>query len=657
MAQDEMEMEYDTDQQERLSRPKLKWTIMIYLAGDNNLSANSVAIMQELEAAAHRPDVRVLACFDSNTPRPKGARYLEINHRRCLVNTGMDWGLHNDMVPPELIGAHAVVAPDFCNLNPSSIKIPDEPVAREGLSRFLKFALKNHRAERYMLIVFGHGSLVAGNTFLVDNNPPSFLRLKDFAEVLERHFSKDNNDHKPKLDILACDNCVMNGIEAAYQIRKQVDFMLGSEGLMLAVGWPYRKIINAVVDNPNTPSKEVALKVLKACARNLLDFSLMDRSSEQAVCDLTKFSQHNEDDIVSAVKCLAEILIEGLKIDKHGEVVYKLIRDAVRLARLEAQSYWDETFVDLYDFCSLLIDRCNDFLKAFIPLMVEVAQKILLKAHITEEEKSESSDDNVIIEEGIVKKYMLKTPEGELIKEIEMRCWRVLEEVKNFIPFVNRGKTKLSYSYYVGPELQYSHGLSIYFPWTLPQDPIIFEPTSWQVNNFRLKTAFDEYKEYDFAKYKVSGWADFLESFFRATLRGVRRFDYDYKDVSSRDDILDLLTIDKNSITEREALPIDLRKSSSDAGREDDVACPKIKNYPRRFYVSPADCLCRCDLPLEKCKPIKGRKYCVSYLGWNVRGLLAEVIGLPPLGESSAPEHTTDDIDEDESERELAESE
>lgn len=57
------------------------WTVMVYIAGDNNLSANSIAIMQDLEEAGRSSDVRVVAGYDSSAPFHKGARYLEIQHK------------------------------------------------------------------------------------------------------------------------------------------------------------------------------------------------------------------------------------------------------------------------------------------------------------------------------------------------------------------------------------------------------------------------------------------------------------------------------------------------------------------------------------------------------------------------------------------------
>lgn len=644
------EIENAAHPQGQSNEPSLQWTIMIYLAGDNNLSANSIAIMQELEATLSHNDVRVLACFDSNTPRPKGARYLVIHPRRDQPPSpnGNCWDLHNDLVPPEAIGAHAIVAPDFCNPNPSSIKLPDEPVAREGLSRFLDFALRYHRAKKYMLILFGHGSAVAGNTFLADSNPPSFLRLKDFAEVLARHFGGD----KQKLDILACHNCVMNGVESAYQIRDQVDYMLGSQGLVLAVGWPYRKIINRVARRPDLPPKRVALRILRVCARSLLDFSLMDRSSEQAVLDLRRFCvRHN---IVTAIKRLSLALQEGLEFDRNGNLLHPEIRDAVTLARLQAQSFWDETFVDLYDFCELLLKECNKALSQHIELGIDILNMWLLNTDVRRDERLVNKEFNPDLVIGALRNSDLM----KLFKKIAGRCNEVLKEVVEFVPRTRprntpRPRRALPYSYYIGAELQYSHGMSIYFPWTLPETPIFFDSMDssngsssggsyglprGQSNDFILKTAFDEYKDYDFAKCSASDWASFLESFFRATLRDVRVNDAVYTEEEDGREFFE-----RKAIDEGEALPVNLRKSGPDVDSELDCTCPKIKNYPRRFYISPADCLRRSKIPGDP-EPT----YCVddstleedernvSYLGWNLRGIAAEVI--TPQGSNRCPE-------------------
>lgn len=664
-------------EREDISAPKEskpEWLVMVYMAGDNALSANCIAILQELEAACPPNDVRVVACFDSNTPRPRGARYVEINYRRHnYPHANINWDLHNDLVPFECLPGHPVEAPDFCNEDETCVEPTTEPVAMEGLSRFIGFALSRHRAKRHMLILFGHGSAVAGNTFLADNTPPSFLRLKEFRQVLTRHFearphplspaedddppdenlTEEELRSRPPLDILACDNCMMNGIESAYEIRRRVKFVIGSQGLVLALGWPFRKIIEEVVCHKEASTRFIAQRILRVCARNLLDFSLMDRSSEQSLCDLTTFFLKDEAgrkrDLVTAVRNLSRVLKKGLEIDKETQEADHMIRDAIRMARLEAQSFWSETFVDLYDFCMLLLDKCNDHKT----LAYEIILEPLLKNATTPEECSAAK------EKASVEARALEIM--ETFGAIAHACNQVLKALK-------AGRDRfVCESYYIGPELQYSNGVSIYFPWTLPEAPIIFEDEyggggssynlSWVrfgrtlksraralMNNpslalesptdLRLLTAFDEYKTYEFAGRYGGDWADFLTTYFRTTLRNVRRLDFKYV----RTDRADLF-FDREPISEPPFLPsspIDLQKSSSDVDSETDCSCPTIKNYPRRFYLSPVDCRDRCRVPgADTCSsdtdtvaPTPPEEICVSYLGWNIRGIVSDVIDL-----------------------------
>lgn len=632
-----------TQGQPQPGRPK--WLVMIYLAGDNNLSANSVAIMQELEAALPPSDeVRVLACFDSNTPRPRGARYLEINHRRRLTtNTGIrHWELHNDLVPFEELPGHPVVTPDFCNTDLSAHRPLKEPTAKEGLSRFLTYALNNHQADKHMLILFGHGTAVGGKTFLADDNPPSFLRLRDFAAILSRHFDARAGADKPALDVLACHNCAMNGVELAHQIKDQVRYLLGSQSLMLAVGWPFRKIIEEVVALKDADAKDVAVAILKKCARNLIDFSLMDRSSEQAVLDLTRLG--GQENLVTAARNLAAVIREGLEVNGRGNVIYPAIRDAVRMARLEAQSYWGETFVDLYDFCLLLLEQCNQAISGQVGLFLRLNLGTkLLSDSPPPPGPAGGGGDGAEPGANEIKEALLRSDPGlRLFESIAKSCQAVMREIK--------GNKFVVESYYVGPELQYSNGVSVYFPWCLPEGPIIFEPVgadgaaagssygiSWSSLDqlqgtpvdYVLKTAFDEYREYAFAKDDAGGWAALLDKFFRATLREVRRFEFDYVETTGLN-FFDAKRADEPFVSPASVGP---QKSGSDTGIED-FAYQTVKNYPRRFYVSPADCLRRCDLVGpggEGHNPADDDKeFCASYLGWNVRGVVAEVIGLEP---------------------------
>ena len=481
--------------------------------------------------------------------------------------------------------------PDFCTLDldaPDQGSSPTRFVVAEGLRRFINWAVEEHlESERYMLILYGHGPVVAGQTFLAKENPPSSLRFEDVQRVLNGYFGRNRSR---KIDILACQNCVMNGIETAHELKDHANFMIGSQGLVLAHGWPYERLIGAVVEDPDAPTRDIARKLLKACARHMLDFAVMDRSSEQSICDLS-FLRDN-DNMTGAIKRLVTSLRWGLAVDRSGELRYPMICNAIRVARLEAQSYWGETFVDIYDFCERLIKSCR--------------QVDEFKATFIKQTK---------LSEANAPKSLVKLTRQ--LSTIISRCVDVQAEVKRMVPETD--------SFYIGSELQYSHGLSIYFPFSLPGAPYFFKRWGTKDKKYSLKTAFETYCRYGFVR--SSGWGHFLQAFFQATLRNMRRSSRDYalQPTNSLD-----LGLEETRYPPMEVVTINLQKSSSDTGKVDHEVWSNIKNYPRRNYLSPADCRRRVN---GQSRQLAGTKNFtntdsppVSYLGWNMPTVVVETI-------------------------------
>lgn len=578
-----------------------RWTVMVYLAGDNNLTSNCITVLQQLEAVKYERNVRVLACFDSNTPWPKGSRYLAINCKWNKNNREVDWEIYNDLiVAPER--GHAIKAPDFCSGNDevkgTHMKRTD---VAEGLKRFMRWAMKHHRkSDPCMLILYGHGPVVAGKTFLARENPVSSLRMTDLPKILKPHFG----DRRRKLEILALQNCAMNGIETAWEVKDQVNYMIGSQGLVLAYGWPYERILSALVYNPEDTPLQISEKILKACARHLIDFSVMDRSSEQSVCDVSKLN--NPENIRDAVSKLCEELTGALQFTSAPDerelqdtdqqvLMYPVICDALRLARLEAQTFWGETFVDVYDFCERLLKKCNEAIIAHNNFTSKLVRTLGVESNI---------EPQIRVTDLV----------SRLTRIIEC-CKRVMDRVKEMVP----------YSYYIGSELQYSRGLSIYFPWSMPGEPYTFHYRKDRREHV-LVTAFETYSRYEFAE--KSGWADFLKSFYRATLRNVRRSDRDFY-MRGPGESLSAGIVRETYNAPTVVLTTEyLQKTDSNSGGVDLEVWSNVKNYPRRNYLSPSDCPRRPDVRKvrEKHDRQESDTPAVSYLGWNICEFVADVI-------------------------------
>src|SRR5262249_51186720 len=88
--------------------------------------------------------------------------------------------------------------------------------------------------------------------------------------------------------------------------------------------------------------REMFKKIFFYCIYNSYDFQLAGYSHELALCDLTKV-QEPETGLTAILKELTGAL--------RGGVEEPEVRDLILLAHWDAQSYWQESYIDMYDFC------------------------------------------------------------------------------------------------------------------------------------------------------------------------------------------------------------------------------------------------------------------------------------------------------------------
>ncbi|HEV2764553.1 MAG TPA: clostripain-related cysteine peptidase, partial [Pyrinomonadaceae bacterium] len=333
--------------------PDTSWTVMIYMAGDNNLSDESVYALTEMKKAAPGGRVKVVVQFD-----PKDD-YLP-THRFEINRGGNRGALVEDMLSKapfkpedESSVARVIEARRGADAERETETDTGNP---DTLFNFLSLCLERYPAEHYMVVIAGHGSGTERDFLLRDESPAGYLTINELKGVFRDLQSKfrDADGNPLVIDILGMDVCLMSMAEICYDLRGLVQIAVSNESYSPASGWPYQAALGRLPEfakaGPGTPEKLEQERV--GFARALVeeyvnfysDYWLGGLSVDQSALDVRKVEGLGE-----VVRELAAALEAGL--------TQQASKDAIVLAHWEAQSYNGEQYVDLYDFCDCLLKR------------------------------------------------------------------------------------------------------------------------------------------------------------------------------------------------------------------------------------------------------------------------------------------------------------
>jgi Clostripain family len=481
-------------------KPLLEWTLMFFFGGDNELSPSMVSELKAIKDASFRQDTAVLAFFD---PNEIGAptRIYDVNRelkreaKAKAKKRGADdyptdddidlsvRSLNEDNVDPQTLKAKAGEknAGERLALISDRLKEPDTLDVKEALELFLCVCQENYRAKHYILFLVGHGMIVGNDAFLPDDHvivkkaprsrrgkakakkekddderPITALSLKQLEEVV-REFSKEANSKGGQFELLALHSCSMSAIEVVYQLKGTANYMMATEGISFVGSWPYRKLLKNTFNIIETAGdkaesdvvREVVSKLYELSLHNGTDFLSAGYSSELALCSL-------REDAVGKLKEPIQKLVKAMKLGlPDGSTDIKeqrneRVKELILLAHWKAQSYWQENYTDLFDFCLCLRNSCD------------------------------LSDD--------------------LQGAISDACMDVMVELGRLVV----------HSDHYGSKYQYSHGLSIYFPWSRPVED-------------EANAILQRYDEYAFtSELADSSWLSFLTTYFKETQRETR---------------------------------------------------------------------------------------------------------------------------------------
>jgi hypothetical protein len=191
-----------------------KWTVMVYMAADNNLSSYSKLDIDEMKNVGSSSDVNIVTLWDDQ------------DGHHGYYNIEKD---------------KAVQVKETSELDTGSVKTVKD---------FIDFTTLNYPSENYMFIYWNHGGAVDRTELTKgvawDDTHGSHLSEVNQKEVAV-YFTKKIGK---KIDIIGFDACLMATAELAYQYKDTASLLIASEQTIAGEGWDY----NFLTDLKNNPS-------------------------------------------------------------------------------------------------------------------------------------------------------------------------------------------------------------------------------------------------------------------------------------------------------------------------------------------------------------------------------------------------------------------
>lgn len=337
------------------TQPK-KWTILVYLAGDNNLDTEGVKDLAEMAKVGSNNDINVIAQFDragtKGTQRfyiTKGGGYtrdsiMNLGETNCgdpeILIDFLKWGIstypaehymavlwnHGSGWKEDDIYNRALkLSPERTDISPFEIRKISRAGGRTGIKRSLFNTTVDNIVkleERQRAIAYDDGS-------------KDFLDNKELKNALSSALQQSSVD---KFDIIGFDACLMNMLEVGYQIKDSAKIAVGSEETEPGEGWPYDRILDALANNPDMKPAEFANTIVEEYAKSY-DIGAESPSVTQSAVNLEEVNTVRE-----RLDSLAATLTD--KINSHFW--------AITRSHFYTQHFSDAQYIDLDHFAELM---------------------------------------------------------------------------------------------------------------------------------------------------------------------------------------------------------------------------------------------------------------------------------------------------------------
>ncbi len=208
-----------------------KWTVMVFVNAKNNLELAGLYNVNQMEKIGSDANINIVV----ELGRMKG--------QAGDTDLDGDWTGAQRIFVQKDKDENVITSPVIERL--AKVDMGDYKRA----VNFVAWAKKNYPAQRYMLILWDHGSgwmdpqqtTNASKGISFDDETNNYIRTKQIGAILKEAGG---------VDVLAFDACLMQMGEVAFEVKDNTKVIIGSEETVPGLGYPYAAFLGALAKNP-----------------------------------------------------------------------------------------------------------------------------------------------------------------------------------------------------------------------------------------------------------------------------------------------------------------------------------------------------------------------------------------------------------------------
>ncbi len=213
------------------------WTVMVYMAADNNLSVYGIMNIDAMEAAGFNPDVQVLVQAEFNP--------TELAQYGCTPQTCFNRPNYNTFRYVFTGAGTPTLGPDGPTIDIGNVDMTNPAT----LKQFVQWGEQTAPAQHYVLVLWNHGGGFTGLLADETSNPGHSMSLPELHTALTG---------LPSIDVVDFDMCLMASYETLVELQGLAQTAVFSEEVIPGSGDPYQTILAAMQGNPTADPKTVA---------------------------------------------------------------------------------------------------------------------------------------------------------------------------------------------------------------------------------------------------------------------------------------------------------------------------------------------------------------------------------------------------------------